>query len=68
MEAQETKNVHALKVISKKLHEVERALKGCQEVTGKLALALDIVTKNYANLKVESINEQLDIENETTGK
>jgi hypothetical protein len=56
MEAQETKNVHALKVISKKLHEVERALKGCQDVTGKLALALDIVTKNYA-LQVERINE-----------
>ena len=66
METQ-TKNLHALKVISKKLHEVERALKGCIEVTGKLALALDIVTKNYAILlKAERIVEQLDIENETT--
>ena len=63
----ETKNLHALKVISKKLHEVSRALKGCQEVTGKLALALDIVTKNYA-LQVERTAEQLDIENETTGE
>ena len=62
----ETKNLHALKVISKKLHEVSRALKGCQEVTGKLGQAIDCIAKNYAVLQAERIAEQLDIENETT--
>ena len=56
----ETKNLNALKVVSEKLHEVERALKGCLEVTGKLAQAVDIIARNYAVLKVERIAEQLE--------
>ena len=64
METQ-TKNLHALKVISKKLREVERALKGCQEVTGKLSLAIDIIAKNCA-IDEERSRLLMDIENETT--
>jgi hypothetical protein len=63
----EMKNLNALKIISGKLNEVSKALKGCQEVTGKLAQAVDIIAKRYP-LYVESINEQLDIENETIGE
>ena len=44
----ETKNLHALKVVSIKLGEVSKALKGCQEVTDKLAKVVDCVAKAYA--------------------
>ena len=60
MEAQETKNLHALKVISKKLHEVS-------EVTGRLCQAVDIIAKNYA-IDEERSRLLMDIENETTGE
>lgn len=64
----EVKNLTELKVVSKKLGEVSKALNQLQLFTDTLAQAVNIIAKNYAFSQIERINENLHIENETTGE
>ena len=55
-----TRNLALLQKIGPKLAEISKALKGCQEATGKLSEIVDAVAKSYAVLQVESVSEQLE--------
>jgi hypothetical protein len=55
----DSRNLIALKKVSEKLGEVSKSLKGCQEVTDRLVLIVNAVSKSYALQVVKGIDERL---------
>lgn len=54
------RNLAALQAISRKLLEVNRALKGCEKVTERLSQAVDVIAKSMAADHTQEITRRID--------